>query len=257
VNTQENLPPSSSAESAQERLPQFNITGFELLNAQKQKLFLNIPPNYIEASKPTIEREIQSARERLKTKDALIGEKGVGVNKFTSAKLREDKATFAIETFHRAEQGDPQAQKDLSDHKKEVLGEKNSDEEIFKTILENESSDPFKQDMVLETMLSDREAKTSQKVFDLFKGYRGDLASVDDALPASEQLDLFLVLSKGQGSLNRRFDFVETVLDFVTKEGTVNLFEALKGFNLLKEGHLIKPRLEEIVKNWQRNIQSL
>ena len=127
----------------------------------------------------------------------------------------------------------------------------------FKTILESESTDPLEQDQVMEVLLSDEEAETAQKVFDLFKKYRGNLASVDDALPASEQLTFFLKLSKGRGGLQNRFDFIEKVLDHITQEGVVNLDTALSQLGLLKECRLIEPRLKEMAEDWQMNIHQL
>lgn len=253
----EQFPDQNAPENGREQLPHFSIQGFELLNVEQRRLFLNIPPSHLEAARPMIEREIQAAKENRNLGHEGLTEIGAGENEREYASAQEYKANIAIDTFHRAEKGDPQAKKDLLDQKKELFGEEPNDEELFKTILESESSDPFAQDMAMEVLLTDREAETTQKVFDLFKNYRGDLASVDDALPASEQLVLFLALSKGQGSLRRRFDFVETVLDQITKDGTVNLFEALNERKLLKDHRLVEPRLEEMAEGWQQNAEHL
>ena len=247
----------SRTEITREVPAQFSIPGFETLPADRQATFLNIPSHLLEHARPVIEAEIAKSATLEEKESNLLAQKGAGENEREHATAREYQAAIAIETFHRAERGDPQAKKDLMDQKKELLGEDPSDEDIFKTILESESSNPFKQDMVMEILLTDREAETTQKVFDLFKKYRGDLASVDDALPATEQLEFFLALSKGQGSLNRRFDFVETVLDHITEKGTVNLFEALNNRKLIKDRRLIEPRLEETAENWQENIHDL
>ena len=251
--TAEAFPPSR-VDTSREALPQFTIQGFENLPIERQESFLRIPPHLVERARPLIEAEIAKSETIKKRENNEKADKGAGESEREYATAREYKVTMAIETFRKADKGDPQAKKDLMDQKKELLGEEPSDEDIFKTILESESSDPFKQDMVMEILLTDQQAETTQKVFDLFKKYRGDLASVDDALPATEQLKLFLALSKGQGSLNRRFDFVETVLDHITEKGTVNLFEALNNRKLLKDRRLIEPRLEETAENWQENI---
>ena len=192
----------SRTETNRELPPQFSIPGFDTLPADRQESFLRIPPHFLEHARSAIEAEIAKGEKIDKRENNLFAEIGAGEKQREYASAQEYKANIAIDTFHRAEKGDPQAKKDLLDQKKELFGEEPNDEELFKTILESESSDPFQQDMVMEILLTDREAETTQKVFDLFKNYRGDLASVDDALPASEQLTFFLALSNVALKLN-------------------------------------------------------
>ena len=135
----------------------------------------------------------------------------------------------------------------MKDHAKELLDEELDEEDVLTTLLKTSSSDPFAQDMALEIILSDAEAREAQKVFNLFKEFRGDLPSVDDALKPRQQLDLFVHLTSGQGDLPQRHVFARTALETLI-DGHDNLFEALTAHKILKSGELAEDAIEEARK---------
>lgn len=235
-------------EVATERFPHFGIPGFEQLPPNIQQRFLRIPPSHLEAARPTIEARIKEATIENREEADGQAEVGSGHADLAHEQVRETQALAAIDTFHRAEKGDKEAQKDLQDAKKELLGEEPSDEDIFKMMLENESGDPFAQDMIIEIMLSDETSEAHQKVLDLFKDYRGDLASVDDALSPKMQIEFFTKLTKGQGSFRERLEFAEKTLEWIMSGDTDNLFEGLHARNILDGTELNDHAIESLQK---------
>lgn len=130
-------------ENALEQSTHFRIPGFETLKPEQQRVFLLIPTAGLDRARPMIEAEIRKRHETLAEKAEGQADIGAGRAELVREQGREVQARDAIETFHRAKQGDKEAKKDLRDHKKEMFGEDPSDEEIFQQMLENESSDPF------------------------------------------------------------------------------------------------------------------
>jgi hypothetical protein len=241
-------PQPEMQEVATERFPHFGIPGFEKLPPDIQQTFLHIPATRLEAARPIIEEKIR----------ANVAENAIESNGQAdtfqsdslkiSARTRETQATSAIDSFHRAERGDPDAKKELEDHKKEMFDEEPDDEDIFKTILESESGNPFAQDLVMETMLSDPEAKATQKVLDLFKDFRGDLPSVDDALSPKLQIELFTLLTKGKGLFRERLDFARKALEALTGDGTIDIFNGLQNLMILNDGEIAENGVKQLQK---------
>ena len=239
---------ANDVESTRELLPQFRIPGFETLPPERQQAFLRIPPSHLDAARSIIEAEISREREISGKEGGGQAEVGSGHADLAHEQVRETQALAAIDTFHRAEKGDEEAKKDLQDVKKELLGEEPSDKDIFKMMLENESGDPFAQDMIIEIMLSDETSEAHQKVLDLFKDYRGDLASVDDALSPKRQIEFFTKLTKGQGSFRERLEFAEKTLEWIMSGDTDNLFEGLHARNILDGTELNDHAIESLQK---------
>jgi len=223
-----------------ERFPHFGIPGFEKLPKEAQDRYLKIPADKLDRVRPLIMSKIAEFSEGENDVDQGETEKAEGEREETTASNRETQTEEAIETFYRAENGDPEAKKDLLDQKKELLGEELTDDDIFNTILETNSSNPFAQDLTLEVMLSDEEAQAHQDVLDLFKEFRGDMASVDDALKPKMQIDLFLELTKGHGSLAEREHFARQALTMLTDRGHRNLRDGLKEFHVVDSGGILK-----------------
>lgn len=239
-------PHTETQEVTAESFPHFGIPGFEKLPPETQSLYLKIPASRLDASRPIIEREIAKASETSEKVDQSEAKKSQGRNIETVGGNREAQANTAIETFHRAEAGDPEAKKDLLDQKKELLNEESPDDEIFQTILESQSSNPFVQDMTLEVMLSDEEAQAHQDVLDMFKDFRGDLPSVDDAIKPELQIDLFLELTKGHGTLIEREYFTRQALTMLTDHGRRNLRDGLKEYGVLGDGGLLESGVDKL-----------
>jgi len=76
--------------------------------------------------------------------------------------------------------------------------------------------------------LSDSETQQHQDVLDLYKEFRGDLASVDEAISPKRQINLFIELTKGGGNLANRMLQARKALTVLTANGTRNLSEGLK-----------------------------
>lgn len=248
-------PHTEIQEVATERFPHFGIPGFERLPPNIKQRFLRIPASHLEAARPTIEVRIKEATIENGVRSDGQADRFQADGLETAATSRETQALEAIDTFHRAEKGDKDAKKDLQDAKKELLGEEPSDEDIFKMMLENESGDPFAQDMIIEIMLSDETSEAHQKVLDLFKDYRGDLASVDDALSPKRQIEFFTKLTKGQGSFHERLEFAEKTLEWITSGDTDNLFEGLHARNILDGTELNDNAIEALQKGIRKRIE--
>ena len=208
----------------------------------------------VDKARPLIEAKIaeyaDGAQDKIKGRSDVTEANRIDI----VATTRVAQADDAIAAFHRAESGDPEARKDLEDHKKELLEEEPDDEDIFRTILENESSDPFAQDQAMEVMLSDAEAEETQKVLDLFQDFRGDLPSADDALPPKKQIRLFLLLTKGKGLPIERRAFAREALTMATDDGRRNLFEGLTGCDVLEHRDLSEPAIEALRKGTQQRL---
>jgi len=234
-------------EIAAERFPHFGIPGFEKLPTVTQNLYLKIPANRLEGVRPVIEKEIaklnsnEEIRGTGQTKTAEAG------NIESTALPRRDQAYAAIDTFHRAEAGDPQAKKDLLDAKKELLGEEPSDDDIFQTMLIDQGG-LFDNSLVLDVALSDTETQQHQDVLDMFKEFRGDLASVDEAIKPAQQIELFIELTKGQGDLAERMDFARKALTVLTASGERNLFKGLSSFHVLSGDEIMSSGVETLRK---------
>ena len=95
-------------------------------------------------------------------------------------------------------------------------------------------------------MLTDEQAEAYQDVLKLFKEFRGNLASVDDALSPKQQIELFKQVTKGRGSLPERMVFARKALELVTDKGQTNLFEALTERGALKHGELNEKAIRAI-----------
>lgn len=234
--------------------PQRLIPGFESLPKDRQDAFLRIGPRYFEQARPLIEAEIaaiKAANEKDERGRSAVWE---GQSLHAVAAARETQALAAIDAFHRAERGDPEAKKDLEDHKKELFGEEPDDDTLFRTILETESSDPFARDTAMEVMLSDAEARETQAVLDLFQAFRGDLPSADNALPPRQQIDLFLRLTKGMGPFRERLDFARHALTLVTDDGQRNLFEGLMAYKVVTHRDLSDPAIDALREGTRRHL---
>ena len=103
-------------------------------------------------------------------------------------------------------------------------------------------------------MLTDAEASATRDVLDLFKEFRGDLPSVDDALNPKQQIDFFTLVTKGRGSLPERMDFARKVLEFVTHDGQESLFEGLTEYGALNGLELNENVIEVLCKRAQKRI---
>jgi len=235
------------------RFPHFGIPGFERLPKEAQDRYLKIPADKLDSVRPLIMSKIAEFSEGEKDTETAEAEKAEGRREEAVADNRVSQSETAIETFHRAENGDAQAKKDLLDQKKELLKEEPSDDEIFQTILDSQSSNPFAQDTVLEVMLSDEEAQAHQDVLDLFKEFQGDLASVDDALKPKQQIDLFLELTKGGGNLANRTFFVRQALTVLTANGQRNLRTGLQEIGVLDGSNLLQSGVTNLKKLTDRN----
>jgi|GEM_PF-3403499 len=224
-------------ELATERFAHFDIPDFEKLSPEKQNLYLKIPASHLEASRPIIEREIAKISEAGERREGGQTETFQSNTIESTALPRRDQANAAIDTYHRAEAGDPEAKKDLLDAKKELLGEDPSDDEIFQTVLEDQGG-VFDNSLVLEVALSDTETQQHQDVLDMFKEFRGELSSVDAAIKPKQQIDLFIELTKGQGGLAERMHFARKALTVLTASGERNLFEGLTELHILSDDEI-------------------
>lgn len=239
-------PRQTTPELSAERLPHLAIPGFDKLRPERQEFFASIPADKFNLVQPVLEKEIAAASETSETIDQSETKRSQGRKIETDSGNRETQANTAIDTYHRAANGDPEAKKDLLDAKKELLGEEPSDDEIFQTILENKSGNPFAQDTVLEVMLTDTEAQAHQDVLDLFKEFRDDLASVDDAIKPAQQIDLFIELTKGGGSLPNRMFLARKALTTLTDSGRRNLFEGLTAMRVLVGGEISEDGVDKL-----------
>jgi len=97
-------------------------------------------------------------------------------------------------------------------------------------------------------MLSDSEAQAHQYVLNLFKEFRGDMASVDDALKPKMQIDLFLELTKGHGTLAERQHFARQALTMLTERGHRNLRDELKEYGVLGDGGILNQGVDKLRK---------
>ena len=141
----------------------------------------------------------------------------------------------------------------MLDQKRELSGEELDDDEIFTTLLESQSSNPFAQDTVLEVMLSDEQAEAHQDVLDLFNEFRGDLPSADDALNPEFQIRLFLKLTESGGALSDRLFLLRQMLGVITDHGRLNLFTGLHNQDVLKDGELDETAIKAMVANTKTN----
>lgn len=220
-------PQTEMQEVAAERYPHFGIPGFEKLPHEAQDRYLKIPAEMLDKARPLIEVKITEYSEVHQEEIFAQTAKAEGKTEEMTATNRETQANTAIETFHRAEAGDPKAKKDLLDAKNELFGEEPTDDDIFQTMLEDQGG-MFDNSLVLEVALSDADTQQHQDVLDLFKEFRGDMASVDEVIKPAQQIDLFIELTKGGGTLTERMFFVRKVLTVLTSNGTRNLSEGLK-----------------------------
>ncbi len=233
--------------------PHYDIRGFDKLPTKVQNLYLKIPASRLEAARSIIEREIAKVEGAHEKRDN--GEAKTFQSRTIESKAipRKEQATAAIETFHSAKVGDPDAKKNLLDQKRELSGEELDDDEIFTTLLESQSSNPFARDTVLEVMLSDEQAEAHQDVLDLFNEFRGDLPSADDALNPEFQIRLFLKLTESGGALSDRLFLLRQMLGVVTDHGRLNLFTGLHNQDVLKDGELDETAIKAMVANTKTN----
>jgi len=234
-------------EIAAEHIPHFGIPGFEKLSPDKQNLYLEIPASRLDIARPIIEREIAKIGEAGEQRTAGVEETFQADTIESTAIPRRNQANAAIETYHRAEAGDPQAKKDLLDAKKELLGEESTDDEIFQTMLEDEGG-VFDNSLVLEVALSDTETQQHQDVLDMFKEFRGELSSVDAVIKPKQQIDLFIELTKEQGNLAERMFFARKALTVLTASGTRNLLEGLSSLHVLSGDEIIAHGVKSLRK---------
>ena len=241
------VPQPEMQELATERFPHFGIPGFERLPRETQDRYLKIPADKLDAARPIIEEKIRAnnAEMSLKTNGQTETSQAAAIE--STALPRRDQANAAIETYHRAEAGDPQAKKDLLDAKKELLGDEPSDDDIFQTMLEDEGG-VIDNSLVLEVALSDTETQQHQDVLDMFKEFRGDLASVDTAIKPKQQIELFIELTKGQGDLAERMFFARKALTVLTASGTRNLSEGLSSLHVLSGDEIISNGVKDLRK---------
>lgn len=245
------VPHNEMPEVPAAQLPHFGIPGFEKLSPKTQSLYLKIPASRLEDVRLIIEREIAKVDEG--GNDVQSGEaKTFKADSIARTALpRKEQVNAAIKSFRRAENGDPEARKDLIDQARELLGDEPDDDDIFSTVLENESGNPFAQDTVLEVILTDETADAYQRVLDLFNEFRGDLPSADSALKPELQIKLFLELTKGRGSFADRTFFVRRALAVVTEDGQRNLFEGLSDHGVIKNGVLVTKNIKRLISTTQ------
>ena len=240
-------PQPEMQEAAAERFPHFGIPGFEKLPRAAQDRYLKIPADKLDAVRPLIMSKIEEFAEGSDKKSSGETETSQSSAIESTALPRRDQANTAIDTFHRAETGDPQAKKDLLDAKKELLGEEPSDDDIFQTMLVDQGG-LFDNSLVLDVALSDTETQQHQDVLDMFKEFRGDLASVDEAIKPAQQIELFIELTKGQGDLAERMDFARKALTVLTASGERNLFKGLSSFHVLSGDEIMSSGVETLRK---------
>ena len=241
------VPQQEMQEVSTERFPHFGIPGFEKLPKESQDVFLKIPVAQLDAARPIIEAKIRANSTEVNLETDGENETSQSSAIESTALPRRDQANTAIDTFHRAEAGDPQTKKDLLDAKKELLGEEPSDDDIFQTMLEDEGG-VFDNSLVLDVALSDTETQQHQDVLDMFKEFRGDLASVDEAIKPAQQIELFIELTKGQGDLAGRMDFARKALTVLTASGERNLFKGLSSFHVLSGDEIMSSGVETLRK---------
>ncbi len=244
--TAEIAPAPTQAELITERFPHLSVPGFDKLAPDRQEFFSAIPPEKFSLVRLALEKEIAKISKASEVASDGEAEQFQAGSIESTAIPRKEQANTAIETFHRAEQGDPEAKKDLLDQKRELLNEEPSDDDIFQTILESQSSNPFAQDLTLEVMLSDEEAQAHQDVLDLFKDFRGDMPSVDDAIKPELQIAFFLELTKGGGQLPERMFFVRKALTVLTASGQRTLSEGLKELHVLNGGAILESGVDKL-----------
>lgn len=133
---------------------------------------MSIPAEHLDRARPLIENEIARLSESANEERIGEQEKHQADTLGSKARAKEVQTNTAIETFHRAETGDPKARALLLDQTRELLGEEPRDDDLFDTILENETGNPLAQDTVLEVALSDEKAEAYQKVLDVFDEFR-------------------------------------------------------------------------------------
>ena len=94
--------------------------------------------------------------------------------------------------------------------------------------------------------LSDNETQQYQDVLDLYKEFRGYLASVDEAINPKHQIDWFIEITKGNGALPNRMFLAHQYLTVLTANGTRNLSVALKEFGILGDGVLLDVGMDKL-----------
>ena len=238
MSSTEIAPAPIQTESLSERFPHLAVLGFETLKPERQAFYSAIPPDKFHLVQSTLEKEILGTQENSKERNEGETETFQASTIENTARPKKEQANTAIETFHRAENGDPEAKKDLLDQKKELLGEEPTDDEIFQTMLEDQSG-MFDNNLVLEVALSDSETQQHQNVLDLYKEFRGDLASVDEVIKPAQQIELFIELTKGGGTLAERAHFARQALTVLTDRGHRNLRDGLNEFGVLGSGALL------------------
>jgi len=238
--------PETSDLSA-ERFPHMAVPGFNKLSPERQHVYSEIPPDKFHLVRSALEKEIAEVSETREEDERSDTEDYQASTIETKAIPRRDQANTAIDTYHRAESGDPEAKKDLLDAKKELLGKEPSDDDIFKTILEDQGG-VFDNSLVLDVALSDTETQQHQDVLDMFKEFRGDLASVDAAIKPKQQIDLFIELTKGQGDLAERLHFARKALTVLTASGERSLFVGLSNMHVLSGDEIVPSGVKALRK---------
>jgi len=236
---------TTQEEALTERFPHLSVPGFDKLPPDRQEFFAAISPDKFHLVRSVLEKEIAGSSE-IKEEHEQCDEEDYQANTIDSiARPKKEQANTAIETFHRAANGDPEAKKDLLDQKKELLGEEPSDDEIFQTMLEDQSG-MFNNNLVLEVALSDADTQQHQSVLDLYKEFRGDLASVDEAISPKQQIDLFIELTKGGGNLPNRMFLARKALTVLTSNGTRNLSLGLRNFHVLDGNGILQDGVDKL-----------
>jgi len=112
-------------------------------------------------------------------------------------------------------------------------------------MLEDQSG-MFDNNLVLEVALSDSETQQHQDVLDLYKEFRGDLASVDEVIKPAQQIELFIELTKGGGTLAERAHLARQALTVLTDRGHRNLRDGLKEFGVLGSGAILDSGVKKL-----------
>ena len=222
------------------------IPGFEHLSADRQAFYTAIPESKFHLVRPLLEREIAGGIDTNKERAEGEADKNEAARVERTASPRKAQADAAIDTFHRAERGDSSAKEALVDAKRELLGEEVTDDEVFQTVLESESGNPFAGDVVLEVMLSDEETQAYQAVMDLFKEFQGEHSSVDSVISPQQQIALFCELTKGGGNLADRMFLARQALAVVTDGGARSLFAGFQALGILDRGEVVESGVAEL-----------
>ena len=89
-------------------------------------------------------------------------------------------------------------------------------------------------------------AQQHQNGLDLYKEFRGDLVSVDEVIKPAQQIELFIELTKGGGTLAERAHFARQALTVLTDRGHRNLRDGLKEFGVLGYGGLLQSGVKSL-----------